>query len=212
MITVGILEDDNDIRAGIQKYLNLQPDFLCEVAFGSVEELLAAGKHSDFPDVLLADIGLPGMSGIDGMRLMKEAHPETDIIVLTVYNDRQKIFDSLRAGASGYLLKTTPLSEIKKAIEIVRDGGSVMSPDIARKVIEHFTPEKGRKAEQTPSTLTSREQEIVVGLVDGLSYKLLADRMSVSLDTVRFHIKNIYKKLHVNSKGEVIARSLRGRL
>src|SRR5689334_19083355 len=114
MITVGILEDDSDIRTGIQKYLNHQPDFLCEVAVGSVEELLATGQQTDFPDVLLADIGLPGMSGIDGMRLVKDAHPDTDIIVLTVYSDRQKIFDSLRAGASAYLLKTTPLAEIRK--------------------------------------------------------------------------------------------------
>ncbi len=214
MITVGIVEDDKDIRTGIQKYLSHQKEFLCEVTGESVEEFLAKAKQVEFPEVILSDIGLPGMSGIDGMRLIKEDHPETDIIMLTVYNDWQKIFDSLRAGASGYLIKNTPLAEIKKAIETVRAGGSVMSPEIARKVMEHFNSPATLQAEksQPESILTPKEKEIVIGLVDGLSYKLLADRMNISIDTIRFHIKNIYKKLHVNSKAEVISKSLRGEI
>ena len=214
MITVGIVEDDRDIRTGIQKYLTHQKDFLCEIAGESVEEFLARAKGREFPDVILSDIGLPGMSGIYGMKLIKEEHPETDIIMLTVYNDWQKIFDSLRAGASGYLVKNTPLAEIKKAIETVRAGGSVMSPEIARKVMEHFnTPASAHVQKTMPeSVLTPKEKEIVIGLVDGLSYKMLADRMSISIDTIRFHIKNIYKKLHVNSKAEVISKSLRGEI
>lgn len=214
MITVGIVEDDKDIRTGIQKYLSHQKEFLCEVVGESVEEFLAKAKHVEFPEVILSDIGLPGMSGIDGMRLIKEEHPDTDIIMLTVYNDWQKIFDSLRAGASGYLIKNTPLAEIKKAIETVRAGGSVMSPEIARKVMEHFNSPESQQAvkSQPESLLTPKEKEIVIGLVDGLSYKLLADRMNISIDTIRFHIKNIYKKLHVNSKAEVISKSLRGEI
>jgi DNA-binding NarL/FixJ family response regulator len=214
MITVGIVEDDRDIRTGIQKYLSHQQEFLCELAAESVEEFLAKAKHVEFPDVILSDIGLPGMSGIDGMRLIKDDHPDTDIIMLTVYNDWQKIFDSLRAGASGYLVKNTPLAEIKKAIETVRNGGSVMSPEIARKVMEHFSSPIGAQAERNraASVLTPKEKEIVIGLVDGLSYKLLADRLGISIDTIRFHIKNIYKKLHVNSKAEVISKSLRGEI
>lgn len=214
MITVGIVEDDKDIRTGIQKYLSHQKEFLCEVTGESVEEFLAKTKQVEFPEVILSDIGLPGMSGIDGMRLIKEDHPETDIIMLTVYNDWQKIFDSLRAGASGYLIKNTPLAEIKKAIETVRAGGSVMSPEIARKVMEHFNSPATLQSEksQPESILTPKEKEIVIGLVDGLSYKLLADRMNISIDTIRFHIKNIYKKLHVNSKAEVISKSLRGEI
>ncbi len=212
MITVGIVEDDRDIRLGIQKYLSHQKDFLCEIAAESVEEFLVKANQSEFPDVILSDIGLPGMSGIDGMRLIKEQHPDVDIVMLTVYNDWQKIFDSLRAGASGYLLKNTPLSDIKKAIETVRAGGSVMSPEIARKVMEHFS-RSSTIAQKTPeSILTPKEKEIVIGLVDGLSYKMLADRMNISIDTIRFHIKNIYKKLHVNSKAEVITKSLRGEI
>jgi DNA-binding NarL/FixJ family response regulator len=213
MITVGIVEDDKDIRNGIQKYLSHQKDVLCEVVGESVEEFLVQAKQYEFPDVILSDIGLPGMSGIDGMRLIKEQHPECDIIMLTVYNDWQKIFDSLRAGASGYLLKNTPLADIKKAIETVHGGGSVMSPEIARKVMEHFSfPPASVEKQGTESVLTPKEKEIVVGLVDGLSYKMLADRMNISIDTIRFHIKNVYKKLHVNSKAEVISKSLRGEI
>jgi len=214
MITVGIVEDDLEIRTGLQKYLSHQPGFLCEIASASVEEFLSQSTQVEFPDVILSDIGLPGMSGIDGMRLIKEDHPETDIIMLTVYDDWQKIFDSLRAGASGYLIKNTPLTEIKRSIETVRNGGSVMSPEIARKVMEHFSsPSAGRTQKGKPeSLLTPKEKEIVIGLVDGLSYKLLADRMDISIDTIRFHIKNVYKKLHVNSKAEVISKSLRGEI
>ncbi len=162
------------------------------------------------PDVILMDIELPGMSGIDGMKLIKNQHPEVEIIILTVYHDSHKIFDSLCAGASGYLLKHTSLPEIKEAIETLVDGGSPMSPQIARKVIDYFKKPEVKK--EPESELTPREQEIVVGLVDGLSYKMIADRMDIAIDTVRAHIRNIYKKLHVNSKAEVIAKSLRGEI
>ncbi|HKI46179.1 MAG TPA: response regulator transcription factor, partial [Balneolales bacterium] len=155
-------------------------------------------------------IELPGMSGIDGMKLIKNQHPEIEIIILTVYHDSHKIFDSLCAGASGYLLKHTSLPEIKEAIETLVDGGSPMSPQIARKVIDYFKKPEIKK--EPESELTPREQEIVVGLVDGLSYKMIADRMGIAIDTVRAHIRNIYKKLHVNSKAEVIAKSLRGEI
>jgi DNA-binding NarL/FixJ family response regulator len=129
--------------------------------------------------------------------------------MLTIYHDSHKIFDSLVAGASGYLLKHTSLPEIKEAIENLVDGGAPMSPQIARKVIQHFNKPVAEKPE---SDLTAREQDIVNGLVDGLSYKMIADRFDISIDTVRAHIRNIYKKLHVNSKAEVIAKSLRGEI
>jgi len=144
------------------------------------------------------------------MKLIKNQHPEIEIIILTVYHDSHKIFDSLCAGASGYLLKHTSLPEIKEAIETLVDGGSPMSPQIARKVIDYFKKPEIKK--EPESELTPREQEIVVGLVDGLSYKMIADRMGIAIDTVRAHIRNIYKKLHVNSKAEVIAKSLRGEI
>ncbi len=209
MTSVAIIEDETEIREGIQRYLNLQADTQCTLAAESVENFLQVMKPDSPPDVILMDIGLPGMSGIDGMRLIKQKVPQTEIIMLTVYNDPHKIFDSLCAGASGYLLKNTPLGDVKQAIDVLRSGGAPMSPQIARKVIEYFT---GSKRSARESSLTAREQEIVVGLVDGLSYKMIAGRMGISVETVRFHIKNIYEKLHVHSKAEVITKSLRGEI
>ncbi|HSD63195.1 MAG TPA: response regulator transcription factor, partial [Ignavibacteriaceae bacterium] len=159
--------------------------------------------------VALVDIGLPGISGINGIKILRKEYPDINIIMLTVYNDPARIFNSLCAGASGYLLKNTPLEEIKKSIEILDSGGSPMSPEIARKVIDYFNT---GKSEGYKSDLTKKENEIVNALVDGLSYKLIADRMEISIDTVRFHIRNIYRKLHVNSKSEVISKSLKGEI
>ncbi|MCW5910619.1 MAG: response regulator transcription factor [Cyclobacteriaceae bacterium] len=208
MISVGIVEDDEEIRKGIQDYLNRQKGFSCSHAYGSVESLLV-NLNNALPHVLIMDLGLPGMSGIDGMRIIKQRYPEIDLVVFSVYNDPKKIFDSLCAGATGYLLKNTPLDEIKSGIELLVNGGSPMSPQIARKVIEFFTPRNKREAE---SPLSAKEKEIVIGLVDGLSYKLIADRLNISIETVRFHIKNIYRKLHVHGKAEVISKSLRGEI
>lgn len=210
MINIGIVEDNVKIRNLIQRYLDMQESMSCKTAMDSVEEMLDHLKEHDPPDVMLMDIQLPGMSGIKGIEIIKKNYPDVEIIMLTVYHDSHKIFDSLVAGASGYLLKHTSLPEIKESIENLVAGGAPMSPQIARKVIEHFNqpaPEKKPK-----SNLTPREQDIVNGLVDGLSYKLIADRYDISIDTVRAHIRNIYKKLHVNSKAEVIAKSLRGEI
>lgn len=210
MIEVGIVEDNVKIRDLIQKFLNMQDNISLNLAVDSVEEMLELLNKGKLPDVLLMDIQLPGMSGIEGIKIIKQKYPEIEIIMLTIYHDSHKIFDSLCAGASGYLLKHTSLPEIKESIENLMNGGAPMSPQIARKVIQHFNdPEPPKKPK---SNLTTREQDIVNGLVDGLSYKLIADRYSISIDTVRAHIRNIYKKLHVNSKAEVIAKSLRGEI
>ena len=209
MISVAIVEDDQEIRTVIEQYLNRREDFECLFACGSVEEFLEELSSENQPDQVLMDIGLPGMSGISGIRLIKERYPEIDVVMLTVYQDAHKIFDSLRAGASGYLLKNTPLREIGESLKLLHEGGAPMSPQIARKVIEFFS---GTGASAPGSPLSPREKEIVIGLVDGLSYKMIADRMTISPETVRFHIKNIYKKLHVHSKAEVIAKSLRGEI
>lgn len=212
MIKVGIVEDDEQIRNGIQIYLNKQENFSCMNSYGSVEELFKAIEKTAIPDVLIMDIGLPGMSGIDGMKIIKGKYPDVDIIVFSVYNDPKRIFDSLCAGATGYLLKNTPLDEIKDGIETLAKGGSPMSPQIARKVIEHFGQPQENRTKEVESPLSAKEKEIVVGLVDGLSYKLIADRMDISIETVRFHIKNIYRKLQVHGKAEVISKSLRGEI
>ena len=209
MIFIGIVEDDEQIRKGIYTYLNRQEGFACNWSFGSVEDLLENLQSEKLPNVLIMDLGLPGMSGIEGMKILKEKYPEIDLIVFSVYNDPKKIFDSLCAGATGYLLKNTPLDEIKEGIELLAKGGSPMSPQIARKVIEFFGQTKKK---EVTSPLSLKEKEIVIGLVDGLSYKLIADRMNISIETVRFHIKNIYRKLHVHGKAEVISKSLKGEI
>lgn len=210
MAVIGIVEDNKKIRDLIQRYLDMQKEMECPVAVDSVEEMLEYLEKHQKPEVILMDIQLPGMSGIKGMEIIKSKYPEIEIMMLTIYHDSHKIFDSLKAGASGYLLKHTSLPEIKESIENLLKGGAPMSPQIARKVISHFNEEAPKKNEE--SMLTNREQDIVNGLVDGLSYKLIADRFDISIDTVRAHIRNIYKKLHVNSKAEVIAKSLRGEI
>lgn len=207
---VGIVEDNKKIRDLIQRYLDMQDELSCPVAVDSVEEMLEYLEEHTPPDVILMDIQLPGMSGIKGMSLIKEKYEDVDIIMLTVYHDSHKIFNALRAGASGYLLKHTSLPEIKDSILKLIEGGAPMSPQIARKVINHFQENAPKK--NADSDLTPREHDIVNGLVDGLSYKMIADRYDISIDTVRAHIRNIYKKLHVNSKAEVIAKSLKGEI
>lgn len=209
MISVAIIEDDRVIREAIADFLNRQEDMFCSAAKESVELFLAWLAAGDPPDVILMDIGLPGISGISGMKIISEKFPDVNIIMFTVYNDSHRIFQSLCAGASGYLLKNSSFQDIKNAIQVVHDGGSFMSPQIARKVIDHF--QEGRK-KPVDSPLTDREKEIVMGIVDGLSYRMIADRACISIETVRSHIKNIYTKLHVHNKAGVIKKSLSGEI
>lgn len=209
MIKIGIVEDDKEIREAICLYLNNQQNMNCVIAEESVEKFLKLLYQDKLPDVILMDIGLPGMSGISGIKLVKEKYPDIDILMLTVHNDPQKIFQSLCAGATGYLLKTTPLTEIKKFIEELSLGGAPMSPQIARRVIEFF---REGQAKKDPSLLTGKEKEIVLDLVDGLSYKMIADKQNITIETVRTHIKHIYNKLHIHCKADVIRKSLQGEI
>lgn len=209
MISVAIIEDDQEVREAICGFLHSQPNMLCELAEESVEKFLRRLSEENAPDVILMDIGLPGMSGISGIKLIKEKYPAIDIIMLTVHNDPHKIFQSLCAGASGYLLKTTPFMQIKQSIEELTAGGAPMSPQIARRVIEYFHP---AEASKDKSPLTNKEKEIVMSLVDGLSYKMIADKQHTTVHTVRTHIKHIYSKLHVHCKADVIRKSLGGEI
>ena len=209
MVNVGIVEDDKEIREAICSYLNNQQNMSCEIAEESVEKFMRFLYPDKLPDVILMDIGLPGMSGISGIKIIKEKYPGIDILMLTIHNDPHKIFQSLCAGATGYLLKTTPLTEIKKFIEELSLGGAPMSPQIARRVIDYFHESKHEKTE---SHLTNKEKEIVLDLVDGLSYKMIADKQNVTIDTVRTHIKHVYNKLHVHCKADVIRKSLQGEI
>ncbi len=206
MISVGIIEDIDDIRNSLKEFFSLQDNIHCEAACFSVENFLELCENADgiSPDVILLDIELPGISGIGGMpQILNKCH-DSDIIMLTVYEDNDKIFRSLQAGATGYLLKTTPFSQIKAAIEEIYSGGSPMSPSIARKVLRYFSP---KKRNTLTDTLTAKEKEIVHYLVDGKSYALIAKTLGNSIETIRYHIKNIYKKLQVKSKAELISKN-----
>lgn len=206
-LALAIIEDVDDIRNNLTEFFSHQPEIRSVIAVDSMEAFFQLLSSATIPDVILSDIGLPGMSGIDGIKRIKERYPETDIIMLTVFNNSDRIFKSICAGATGYALKDTPLPELKKGILDVRAGGSYMTPSIARKVLEYFAPRR-----TADDQLTAKEHQIIRALTEGLSYKLIADRMSVSIDTVRFHIKNIYRKLQVNSKAEVIGKYHKGEL
>ena len=206
MISVGIIEDIPEIRNSLKDFFSLQKNILCEVAAESVEEFLKICDEDKEikPDVILLDIELPGISGIGGMPQIMEMFPDADIIMLTVYEDNDKIFRSLQAGATGYLIKSTPFEQIKTAIEEIYAGGSPMSPSIARKVIRYFSP---KKKYSPPDVLTNKEKEIINYLVDGKSYAAIAKTLGNSIETIRYHIKNIYRKLQVNSKAELISKN-----
>ena len=152
----------------------------------------------------------PGISGIDGIPKIHKINKDIDIVMLSAYEDSERIFKALQAGAIGYISKKSSLVHIKEAIDIINRGGSYMSPSIARKVIGFFTPKI--KAANKDALLTNRQNQIVEGLADGLSYKLIANKYEISLETVRDHIKKIYKKLGVNSKAEVISKKLKGEI
>ena len=207
-IRLGIIEDEPLVLGNLEFYFNKLPGISVAFSDNSVEGFLAKITPNIKIDLILLDIGLPGMSGLEGIRPIKEVLPNSDILILTAYDDSDKIFKALCAGAVSYLSKRADLPTIREALMTVHKGGSYMSPSIARKVINHFAP---RKPAQT-AVLTPRQEQIVQGLVDGLSYKMIADKYLISLETVRDHIKKIYKKLQVNSKAEVIRKKLDGEI
>jgi len=208
MLRIGIIEDDNDIRETLCTFIELQPEFVCDYKADSVEAFFEALPNGKIIDIMLLDINLPGISGIEALPKIKTRLPGVEVIMCTVFNDSENIFKSLCAGASGYIIKNTPLAQLKEAILCLHSGGSPLTPTIARKVIEYFQVSHHK----FEADLSEREKEIVHGMVDGLSYKLIADRFDISIDTVRFHIKKIYKKLQINSKAELITNYHKGTL
>lgn len=205
-ISLAIVEDDPIIRESLRTFLGGDPQFDMLCAADSMEDFLQTLQNDSrmAPDVMLLDIQLPGQSGIEGIPAIKKLRPGIDIIMLTTFEESDKIFAALCAGACSYLAKRVSLVTIRDAILTVHRGGSYMSPSIARKVVEHFAP--APKKEEGPLTL--RQQQIVDCIVNGLSYKMTADKLGISLDTVRTHIKHIYQILEINSKGELIRRTL----
>jgi DNA-binding NarL/FixJ family response regulator len=203
MIKVAIIEDNHALRNSLENLFNQTAGMHC---VASLKNLLNVVNDldSEIPDVVLMDIGLPGISGIDGVKIVHNYFPATRILMFTVFEDDDKIFDSICAGASGYILKKTTPDEIIKAIMDLHAGGAPMSPSIATRALQLFR-EKLRP-EVPDYGLTSREREILEFLSDGLSYQKIADKLMISLSTVRTHITNIYEKLQVNSKVEAIRK------
>jgi DNA-binding NarL/FixJ family response regulator len=204
-IKVSLIEDDDWIRDNLAAQIAKREGFACVRCYSSGEQALSE-ILKDVPDVLLVDINLPKMNGIECVRKLKSLIPDVLILMLTAYEDSDKIFKSLVAGASGYLLKRTPQDEIIQAIADVHRGSSPMTGHIARKVVQYFH-QRGA-AENEIEKLSNREREVLDRLAEGVPYKEIADNLSLSIDTVRMHIKGIYSKLHVHSRGEAVAKYL----
>ncbi|MFA7227856.1 MAG: response regulator transcription factor [Melioribacteraceae bacterium] len=208
IIKVAIIEDNNTIREGLAALINGTGGYSCVGSYGDCESFLSKLPSMDI-DVALMDIGLPGMSGIDGIAKAKKIKPELNILMLTVYEDSQSVFKALCAGACGFLVKKTPPSRLLDAIKDAHEGGSPMSSLIARQVINVFQQTQGKSDTEEDSNLSSREKEVLISLSDGNNYQEIADHLFISVDTVRHHIRNIYRKLHVHSQSEAVAKAIR---
>lgn len=208
-IRVAIIEDQREIREGLALLINAASGFSCDQRFPSMEKALA-GLENDVPDVALVDLGLPGMSGIEGIQRLKQKHPSLHLLVLTVFDDDHRIFESLCAGASGYLLKKTPPVRLLECIKEVVDGGAAMSPSVAKRVVTFFL--HVHPATQPECELTPQELRVLRLLVEGYQYKSAAEALGVGVSTVSTHVKHIYEKLRVHSKSEAVTKAIRKRL
>lgn len=210
MIRVAIFEDNRSLLDGLAAMIGGTSGFECAGAFPNCNNLLKNLSHAK-PDVVLMDIELPGINGIEAVGMIKAEFPEIKILMQTIFDDDEKIFNSICAGAEGYILKHTSPAEIMEAIKEIHEGGSPMTPSIANRVLKmvKVRPEPGSKES---FDLSAREKEILLCLVKGMSYKMVADACFISIETVNVHIKNIYKKLHVHSKTEAVAKAIRGRI
>ncbi len=208
-IPVSIIEDDEDFREGLRWMLSASPEFVCRDTYASVEAAVAVWEQTPpCPgEVILMDIGLPGISGVAGTRLIRERWPHVQVLMLTMHEEAETIHCAIQAGATGYVTKRTPPAALLEAIREVHRGGSPLSGTVARRVLE--TLRQHGAAPCDPFHLTDREREILQGLVDGHTYKAIAASLSISVDTVRSHIKKLYDKLGVHSRNEALAQALR---
>jgi DNA-binding NarL/FixJ family response regulator len=205
-IRVAIIEDQREVRDGLIALINGTRGFRCAAGYRTMEDALAH-IDSDVPDVILTDIGLPGMSGVEGIRILRERYAQVPVVALTVYDDDREVFAALCAGASGYLLKNTPPARLLESVREVVEGGAPMSPEVARRVIRLFR--EFRPPERASYHLTPQETELLRLLVEGHHYKTAADKLAITVHTVSFHLRNIYSKLEVHSKTEAVAKALR---
>lgn len=209
VIKVALVEDRREIREGLAMLISGTPGFRCAGAYRTMEEALQKIGF-ELPDVVLNDIGLPGMSGIEGIRILKERYPDLLILMLTVYDDDERIFDAMCAGASGYLLKKTPPARLLESLKEAVSGGAPMSPEVARRVIALFR--EIRPPERAQYDLTPHETRLLKLFVEGHNYKTAAAELGVTVHTVSFHLRSIYDKLQVHSKSEAVAKALQNRL
>ncbi len=207
MIRLTIVEDKKNIREGLAVLLGMSEAISNIQKYSRAEDMLD-NLVQDNPDIILMDIGLPGISGIEATKLVKAESPRCEIVILTIQEDDSSIFKALCAGASGYLLKDTPPSNLIESILDAHKGGSPMSSRIARRVVSLFQ-DKFQPPKESAIQITEREQEVLTHLASGSSYTAIADTLCVATDTVRFHIRNIYKKLHVHSQTAAVAKAIR---
>jgi DNA-binding NarL/FixJ family response regulator len=208
-IRVAIIEDLLEVREGLMALIDNAGGFRCAAGYRTMEDALQELDPANV-DVVLTDLGLPGMSGIEGIRILRDRHPDLCILALTIYADEDEVFDALCAGASGYLLKNTPPERLLESLREATAGGAPMSPEVARRVVHLFR--EIRPSPRGMCRLTPQETELLRLLVEGHHYKTAADVMGISVNTVSFHLKNVYAKLQVHSKTEAVARALRDRL
>jgi DNA-binding NarL/FixJ family response regulator len=206
MITVSIVDDESQLRQSIETFINGSPGFRCLSTYGSAEAAMQ-GLANERPDVVLMDILMAGMNGIECVERLKELQPKIQIVMLTVYEDTEQIFRALAAGASGYLLKRLNPDKLLEAIREVQEGGSPMSHSIARKVVASFQKNERTGGEQA-SRLSPREETVLECLAKGLAYKQIADQLGISITTIRSYLRRIYEKLHVQTRSEAVARYL----
>jgi DNA-binding NarL/FixJ family response regulator len=203
---IWIIEDHNAFRRTLVRVMNAEDDLQCTRDFDSCEKALAAPAQDDMPDLVLLDVGLPGMSGLDGIRLIKERYPKALVIILTVFEDDDKVFSAICAGAAGYLLKTSSAAEITQAVRDALDGGSPMTSRIARRVLDMFSKLAPKQGDYG---LSDREKEILQLMVIGLIKKEIADRLALSIHTVDTYLRRIYEKLEVNTRTGAVAKALK---
>jgi DNA-binding NarL/FixJ family response regulator len=208
-ISVWIIEDHEDFRSSLVALVNSLPGFVCNESFETCEEAISFLKKNPVPEIILSDIEMPGMSGIEGIRHIKAFSSVPKIIILTVHDEHDKVFEAILAGASGYLLKTATDDEIVESLRQVMDDGAPMNARIARKVLEMFrksTPEKKEYG------LSEREEQILNLMVDGLTKPRIAEKLFLSPHTIDFHVRNIYQKLQVNSRQGAVAKAVKEKL